>query len=431
MTIAKEPPALAESLWTATAGPAPDCPTLQGEAQAEVAVVGGGFTGLSAALHLAEKGVSVALLEAETPGWGASGRNGGQVNPGLKYDPDELERVLGPEMGARAARFSGAAADLVFGLIEKHAIACDPLRSGWIQPAHDAAGLATLRSRVEQWQRRGAPLELLSKAETARLVGSDAYVGGAIDRRGGNLHPLNYALGLARAAQGAGARLHGHSRVTRLERRSEGFRLHTAQGVLSAGQVLLCTNGYTDGLVEALRRSVIPVCSVQVATRPLSENLRRSILPEGQAASDTRRLLLYFRKDAEGRLIMGGRGAYGQAGIAAQQESLRRVTREVFPQLGEIDWSYRWGGYVCMTADHLPHLQQIEPGITAALGYNGRGVALATAMGRLLAERAAGAEDRDLDFPVTGVTPIPFHGLRRPAVSLLVAWYRLRDRLGY
>lgn len=428
--ITNELPAAARSLWNATANPAPPTPPLDGEAEADVAVVGGGFTGLSTALHLAEKGVSVTLLEAETPGWGASGRNGGQVIPGLKHDPDEVEQLFGTEMGGRVVRFAGGTADLVFSLIERHGIACDADRRGWIQGAHDALGLVQTDRRAADWSRRGAPVEALDKAEVRRLLGCDGYAGGLIDRRGGALHPLNYATGLAEAAIRAGARIHGQSRVSRIERASGGFVLHTAQGRLKAGRIVIGTNGYADALHDPLRRSIVPARSVQVATRPLSDNLRKSILPEGQVVSDTRRLLLYFRLDAEGRFLMGGRGAFGEPGIVARQADLRAVAERLFPQLGGIEWQHHWGGFVALTTDHLPHLHELEPGITTALGYNGRGVAMATAMGKLLAEHASGKPAADLDFPLTGLRPIPFHALRKPAVVATTMWYRLRDRLG-
>ena len=429
-TIANEMPAAARSLWTATAGPAPPTPPLVGEAVADVAVIGGGFTGLSTALHLAERGVSVTLLEAETPGWGASGRNGGQVIPGLKHDPDELETHFGRERGQRIIAMAGGAADLVFELIEKHGIDCDARRSGSIQGAHDAAGLAAAHRRAADWAGRGASVEALDQAAVAGLLGTDRYLGGLLDRRGGGLHPLNYALGLAEAAISAGARLCGQSRVTRIERRRAGFRVHTEQGVLCTERIVIATNGYADGLNDPLRRSIIPVRSVQVATRPLSDNLRKSILPEGQVVSDTRRLLLYFRLDAQGRFLMGGRGAFGERAVLARQADLRTAAEELFPKLGGVEWVHHWGGFVALTTDHLPHLHELEPGIVTALGYNGRGVAMATAMGRLLAEHAAGASADDLDFPVTGLEPIPFHILRQPALSALTAWYKARERFG-
>lgn len=428
--IANEIAPIANSLWSATANPTPSCPPLAGSEETEVAIIGGGFTGLSAALHLAERGVAVTVLEAETPGWGASGRNGGQVNPGLKEDPDTIEQHFGAEMGGRMIRLAGGAGDLVFDLIRRHTIDCAGAQTGWIQPVHDEAATKVVQSRVEQWARRGAPLRMLSAQETANLLGTESYLGGMIDERGGNLHPLNYALGLAHAAQKAGAVLHGHSRAVKLESTENGHILHTAQGKLHARKVLLCTNGYTDDLVPPMRRTLVPIRSVQVATVPLSDNVRRSILPGGHSASDSRRLLLYFRLDPQGRFIMGGRGAYDDQGTKRQMEMLRKASLELFPQLGDTQWSYAWGGFVAMTADHYPHLNRVGPGIMAAMGYNGRGVAMGTALGRVLADWASGTPEEALDYPVTVPKPIPFHFLRKPAVSATVAWYGLRDRLG-
>lgn len=425
--IRNENPLIANSLWSATANAAPPTPRLEGETSAEVAIVGAGFCGLSAALHMAERGLSVVVLEAQSPGWGASGRNGGQVIPGLKEDPDGLVAHFGETRGQSLIELGGGAADLVFELVRRHGIDCDAVQGGWIQPAAGAEGLAVSRARVEQWQRRGAPVDSLSREEVAELIGGGGYEGGLLDRRGGGLHPLNYALGLAAAAQRAGAAIHGDSEVLALEATRDGHRLRTAHGSVLAGQVFLCTNGYSGPLVDPLRRSLVPVRSVQVATAPLSENLRRSILPGGQVASDTRKLLLYFRLDRDGRLIMGGRGAYSDRPTAAQMAKLRRVTARMFPQLGEVDWAFQWGGFVALTADHFPHLDRIRPGVVSMAGFNGRGVAMATAAGRVLADMAAGVPDEELPFPVLPPRPIPFHFLRKPAVGAMIAWSRLRD----
>lgn len=425
--IENEKPYIAQSLWAATANPTPHCPRLTGSEDAEVAIIGGGFTGLSAALHLAEAGVDVALLEAESPGWGASGRNGGQVNPGLKEDPDTIERHYGSDLGGRMVRLAGDAGDFVFQLIDRLGIECAAQQPGWIQPAHNEAALAVIGKRVEQWQRRGAPLRMLSATEAAEMVGTDAYVGGMIDLRGGNLHPLNYALGLAEAAQQAGARLHGHSRAIRMERVGERHVIHTADARLAARKVLIGTNGYSGPLHSKMARSVVPIRSVQVATAPLSDNVRRSILPGGHSASDSRRLLLYFRLDPEGRFVMGGRGDYTQAGTEKQFALLREASRSLFPQLSGVDWEHSWGGFVAMTADHYPHVVRAGNGVWGALGYNGRGVAMATVLGKVLADIASGVPEDQIDFPVKEVRPIPFHFLRKPAVAATVAWARWRD----
>ena len=428
-TIESEPDALARSLWTATANPRPDTPPLTGDAETTVAVIGGGFAGLSAALHLAQRGIAVTLLEAKHPGWGASGRNGGQVIPGLKEDPDAVEAFYGSAAGGRAATLSGDAPSLVFDLIERYGIACGAVRNGWIQPRHDEASAGLQRTRAEAWRRRGVDVELLDADEIAARLGSEGYVGGMADPRGGSLQPLNYALGLAHAAIGEGARIHGHSPVEDMTRQDDRWRLVTPGGTLTAANVLVATNAYSGDLTGALKRSVVPACSVQVATEPLSDNIRRSILPGGEVASDTRRLLLYYRLDPEGRFIIGGRGAYSSSGVVKQQARLRAAALHLFPQLGERDWPFHWGGMVALTTDHLPHLHRLGPGLYAGLGFNGRGVAMATAMGRVLADKAAGAPDEDLDFPVTTLKPIPFHAIRKQVVGAISGYYAVRDRL--
>ncbi|HXV22635.1 MAG TPA: FAD-binding oxidoreductase [Alphaproteobacteria bacterium] len=419
------------SLWAATAKePAPVVPALRGDAKADVAIIGGGFTGLSTALHLAEVGVDTLLLEAEEPGFGASGRNGGQVIPGLKYDPDELVTLFGSERGERINEISGGAADFVFGLIKHHGIACSPVRKGWIQGVHARSKLDIVKRRVEQWGRRGAPVRFLDEAEIARMTGTDRYFGGWLDERGGMIQPLSYARGLARAALAAGARIHGRSPALKLIQEQKGWRIQTPDGAVTAERVIIATNGYTDDLWPGLKRSLVPVNSFQVATQPLSDNLRATVLPGGQPLSDTRRLLLYFRLDPDGRLLMGGRGApYGEARID-RYERLRRAAGRLFPQLNNgLDWEFFWSGKVALTADHLPHIHKPAPGLTAALGYNGRGVALASRMGKLLADHILGAPAEALGLPVTSIRPMPFWSLRQPAVSALIGWYRLRDWL--
>lgn len=428
--IANETPVLANSLWTATAQPQPDCPPLDGPAETEVVIVGAGVTGLSAALHLAERGVDALVLEAATPGWGASGRNGGQLNPGLKYDPDAVIARFGADMGGRMLRLSGGAPDLAMGLIARHGIGCDAVQSGWIQPAHDAASLRALEARAAQWARHGVALQLLDRETVARLIGTEVYIGGLLDPRGANVQPLNYTFGLVRAAQAAGVRIHGQTRATALKTQGDFQIVETAAGPVRARRVLICTNAETDGLRPPLARTLVPVRSVQVATAPLPAPLRHSILPGLQAVSDSRRVMVYYKMDGAGRLLIGGRGDYSDATTAKLQQNLRRIGRQMFPQLGDHPWDFAWGGHVAMTADHLPHLSRLGDGVMSATGFNGRGLALGTAMGRVLADWAAGAPEAELDFPVTPMRPIPFHTLRKPAVRAAVVLFRLRDALG-
>lgn len=415
------------SLWSATAEPGIAFPSLMGDAQADVAVVGAGYTGLSAALHLAEQGASVIVLETQQPGWGASGRNGGQVIPGLKYDPPELLKMFGGDLGERIVDFVGRAPELVFRLIEQHGIACGMRRCGWIQPAHNGAMEAVLRQRAESWAARGADVEILDRGRTTEYIGSDRYRSAWIDRRGGSLNPLSYVRGLAHAAHVVGARIHSKTPVTSLASdKSKGFALTTPHGIVTARQVILATNAYTTDLWHGVRQSIIPVHSFQVATAPLPDQVRKSILPRGQVCSDSRRLLLYFRIDASGRLVMGGGGTLGEPRSTVLFRHLRRAVQYLFPEV-RAAYEFHWFGRVAMTADHLPHLHEPVPGLLTALGYNGRGIAMATALGTLLARRAGGEAPDSLPMPMTPVHRIPLHFLRRLYVGGARTYYRLRD----
>ncbi len=423
---------LPPSLWTATAPPASAYPPLDGEHRADVCVIGGGFTGLSAALHLAEGGASVVLLEAGEVGAGASGRNGGQVIPGLKLDPSELEALFGSERGGRLAEIVGGAADFVFGLVRRHGIECDARQDGWIKACHREAALRTAARTARDWSRRGAAVEELDGGRIAELTGTGAYVGGFVDHRGGVVQPLSYTRGLARAAQKAGARIHERALAATPRRSGSDWRVATARGSVRAAQVIIGTNGYTDlaggdGPWPALARTVVPVYSYIAATRPLSDDLRRTILPKGQAVSDSRRLLRYFRLDAAGRMVMGGRGGSRESADRADYANVIASAIELYPQLRACDWEFVWGGKVALTLDHLPHLHEPAPGVHAALGYNGRGVAMATVMGKLLAERVQGRGDGVL--PATPLRPVPFHRWRRPVFEAIVAWKRALDRM--
>jgi len=427
MSAANEAAALPPSLWAATAAAPIHHAELVHDDEADVCVVGGGFTGLSTALHAAEAGARVVLLEAAEPGWGASGRNGGQVIPGLKWDPDALEELLGTERGARLVEFVGSAPDLVFALIDRHHIACSARHEGWIHAVHGPAALAAEEARVRQWRARGAEIELLDRDSVAAALGTREYLSGALDRRGGWLQPLDYARGLARAAREAGAKVHAGSPATDIDRVGGGWRVLTDRAAVSARQVFICTNAHTGALVPRLSRSLVPLVSYQAATQPLSETLRSQILPKGQVVSDTRRLLRYFCMDPAGRLVMGGRGRFRATATREAYRHVESSLRRVFPEAASARLDFFWSGQVALTLDSLPHLHELESGLWFAGGYNGRGVALATALGRGLAGLAGGARAEDLPLPPSPVRPIPFHRLRRPAIELAVAWKRALD----
>lgn len=417
------------SLWSATAEEAAvAAPMLAGEHDADAVVIGGGITGCSAALHLAAEGARVVLLEALRIGWGASGRNGGQVIPGLKLDPSELVARFGEARGAALAAAVGRSADLVFDLIDRHTIRCAPVRQGWIQAAHAPDALPRIMRRAEEWRALGAPVEILDRRAIADRLGTATYFGGWCDRRAGTIQPLAYVRGLARAAREAGASLHAASPVRRLERWSGGWRVVTPEGCVRARGVIVGTDGYTDGLVPGLARTLAIVQSIQVATAPLPDRAA-GILAGGECVSETRRLAFYFRRAPDNRLVFGGRGPIAEAGSHRFFGHLAAALRRTFPAVSDLEITHRWSGQVALTLDGLPRIHEPANGLLLGLGYNGRGVAMATLMGQWLAARLHRGIEAPL--PPSTMRPIPWYPLRRPAIAAGIALAWMRDRLGH
>lgn len=421
---------LPRSLYADTAVPGPATPPLVGDMRADVVVVGAGFTGLSAALHLAEQGTDVRVLEANEVGWGASGRNGGQVNPGLKFDPDQIEADFGAGMGRRMAAFSGAAPQRVFDLIERHQIVCEARRDGTIRAAKSERNARAVRRSADAWAAGGAPVRFLDRDAVAAATGTGRYLCGMADPRGGNLNPLGYARGLARAAQGAGARIHAGSPALRMERADGGWRVTTPGGSVAADWLALCTNGYTDKLWPGLRRSIVPVFSMIAATEPLPDALAAQVMPSRSVLFEVAAMTVYYRLDAANRLLMGGRSPSHETDDRRAFQYLIDYAEGLWPGLKGTAWSHFWNGQLAVTTDHYPHFHEPAPGVLAALAYNGRGVAMATAMGTQIAARIGGAAPDTLDMPITNLREIPFHGLWRSALAARMAYGRIRDSLG-
>lgn len=430
MTAAIGQQAHGASLWHAVSRNRRDRPALDDEINVDLAIVGGGFSGLSTALHAAGKGLSVSVLEAEIIAWGATGRNAGFVVPNFaKMDPDNILAHLGPERGERLIDFAAGSADLVFGLIKRHGIDCDTVQNGWIQPAHSPAAFEKVKSRAGQWARRGRPAVTLDRQDVEALTGARGYVGGWMDRSGGVLNPVAYANGLADAAEKAGAEIFERTPVTSVDRMTGGWRLKTPSGSVLAGKVLIATNAYGRSLNPLLQRTYFPLKVFQIATEPLPREIRARLLPGGQGAGDTRRNLFTFRFDADNRLISGGMHILrAGADTRVPQTIWRRLARHLdLPDLPPL--AYGWSGMAAVEPDFLPHLLDLGPGLIAGRACNGRGIAMTTAMGKVLADWAAGTEARDLPLPFAPPAPIPFHALLRHAPNILLGWSMLRDRL--
>lgn len=421
---------LPPSLYADTAIPPLDLDRLAGECRASVAIIGGGITGLSSALHLAERGTDIVLLEAHQPGWGASGRNGGQVNPGLKPDPDQVERDFG-ELGRRMIRFSYAAPEALFRLVERYQLRCEARQAGTLRAATTSKTLGDLKSLSAQYAARGMVADLLDADDAFAATGHRRYPGILRDPCGGSINPLGYARGLAHAAIAAGARLHGGSPAVQLSRTASGaWRVATPNGSVVADRLILGTNGYTDGLWPNLKRTIVPVWSGITATEPLPDSVSRKILPKGGVLYELGSVTVYYRLDTANRLLVGGRSSLRDMRGPEGFRYLQRYASKLWPALKSSTWTHGWNGQLGMTADHYPHLHEPEPDVLMALGYNGRGVAMATAMGAVIARRISGEPAEALDMPITDIKPIPLHGLWPLAVKGRLAWGRLRDRMG-
>jgi glycine/D-amino acid oxidase-like deaminating enzyme len=421
---------LPPSIYAATAVPPLALPQLEADRNVKVAIIGGGFAGLSTALHLAEQGVEAIVLEAREPGWGASGNNGGQLNPGLKLDPDTIEATFGPDLGSRMIAFSYNTPVFTLELIRRLGIACDARQNGTLRAAYHESHARAVETTAAQCIARGMPVRLLDREALRTMTGTDRYVRAMFDARGGDVHPLNYARGLARAVLAAGSAIYGETPAISLSREGARWRVETPRATLRADQVLLATNGFTDDLWPGLRQTVVPLFSSIAATAPLPDAVARQIMPTRSVLYESGHITVYYRVDASNRLLMGGRGPMRWIRDANAVAYLMRYAERLWPALAGTAWTHGWNSRLAMTADHYPHVHEPAPGVLAYLGCNGRGVALATAMGQQLAKRLAGGEAARIDLPITPLRPIRFHAGWPVGVRGAVLLGRVRDRLG-
>ena len=400
-------------LWERTAPAAPMAQALKGAVKADVAIVGGGFTGMSAALHLAEAGAKAVVLEAAEIGFGGSGRNVGLVNAGMWVMPEDMPAALGADYGERVLALLGNGPALVWDIIARHGIDCEAVKNGTLHCAVGPKGLAELADRERQWQARGAPVKLLDATETAARVGSTAYTGALLDMRAGTIQPLAYVRGLARAAIAAGAVVHTGSAVTGAEESEGGWTVRTREGSVNAKWIIVATDAYTSMPWPEIRREQMHLPYFNFATQPLSGNLLKSILPGREGCWDTKEVLSSFRFDREGRLVFGSVGALRGTGLAVHRAWAKRALDKIFPQIGDVAFESEWYGLIGMTDNNLPKFHRLARNVVSFCGYNGRGIAPGTVFGRVLAEHVLGrVSEQELPLPVTAPADLGFRALK-------------------
>jgi gamma-glutamylputrescine oxidase len=417
-----------QSWYAATADALPPCPELTGNITADVCVIGGGFTGLSAALHLAEAGRDVVLIDAQRIGFGASGRNGGQLGSGQRVEQPYLEKMLGEADALKLWHLGEDAKTLVKDLIKQHKIDCY-LRPGIAWSASSKGDVDELHRYAEHMdQKYGYQIQTLDSAAMHNLCPSPDYKGGIIDKGAAHLHPLRLAIGLDKAARAAGVRIFETTRAEAID--YDASTIKTANGQIAAQHIIVAANGYLGGLVPKVAARVMPINNFIAATEPLGDAAKQ-VLTEDVAIADGRFVVNYFRLSHDGRLVFGGGESYGYRFPQDIAAKVRKPMTTIFPHLHDVKIDYAWGGTLAITMKRLPYLTRVAPNVLSASGYSGHGVGSATHAGQLMALAVQGQTD---GFDTMARIPTnPFPGgasLRTPLLSLAMTWYGLRDRLG-
>jgi glycine/D-amino acid oxidase-like deaminating enzyme len=385
-------------LWRASTRETSDASPLDRDMTADLVIVGGGFTGLSAALEAASRGASVCVLEAEIVGHGGSGRNVGLVNAGLWLTPDTVIGHLGQTAGQRLIETLGDAPRRVFSLIEREGIDCEATRKGTLHLAHSEAGFRDLEERCRQGNKHGAPLQLLGADETARRTGTSTYRGALLDPRAGTIQPFSYCRGLARAATAKGASVYSRSPVSAIVRRNDMWAVSANGYTVRADRLLVATNAYQLGIEAPFKPHYTPVSYCQFATEPMPYSVRSQFLPGGEGCWDTATVMSSFRTDQAGRMIVGGIGNTEGPGSAVHRAWARRKLKRLFPAIGDLKFEHVWRGRIAMTDDHIPKIVAFGPKAYACFGYSGRGIAPGTVFGTQTA--AALLEDSPEPLPI-------------------------------
>ena len=419
-----------DSYYVATANFVPECPALVGTVTCDVCVIGGGFTGLSSALHLAERGYDVVLLEAERIGWGASGRNGGQVGSGQRKPQNELEELLGIQHAKELWELAEESKKTVKELIKKYGIQCD-FKPGVIHPMHKASYVNQAHRYVEKLHQDYAyeHAEIVSTKEMRQMLGTEVYFGGWLDTDAGHLHPLNYALGLAQAGINAGVKIFENSRVTRYST-VQNVLVETSQGTVSADFLVLGCNGYLGQLEPRIQSKIMPINNFILATEPFGQADAHALIRDDVAVADSKFVINYFRLSADKRLLFGGGENYTHRFPGDIKAFVRKYMLKIYPQLDQTRIDYAWGGTLAVTMNRLPHFGRLANNVFYAQGYSGHGVAMASLAGKLLADAIAGNAEKFDTFEKIPTAPFPGgRYLRWPGLVLGMLYYSLRDKL--
>ncbi|QEU07782.1 NAD(P)/FAD-dependent oxidoreductase [Paracoccus yeei] len=422
------------SFWQATAVNRPQAPELRGSRQYDVAIIGGGFTGLSTARYLAKRGLSCAILEANAIGWGCSGRNGGVVSAKYRITYPEIARIHGLEAARRMHALGRETVEHLNELVEDYGIeAADYRQGGWLLCAHTHSYMRKIEKEIE-WMRVNlgdTTNRLVSAEEVHAETSSRDFVGGMLTSFGGTLHPLNLVFGMANGVMRDGVSIYQNSPVLKTHQAGGRVVLETPNGTVSARQMVIGTDGYNEltPATGGVRKAIVPFRSAMIVSEPLEQSVADSLFTEGRSYAETRRMMRWFRK-VDNRLMYGGRGAFGKEDSESAFEALRRAMFRQFPQLEGKQITHRWSGLVALTLDSIPHLGRLDDKTVYAMGYNGTGVAMSSAIGKYVAAVVAG-EKPDLGLiTATPLKQVPMYGVREPAVRMVAGWYQFLDAIG-
>ncbi len=418
------------SIWDSVASSKEQAHILDRDISADIIIIGAGIVGLSSALHMAKNGHKVVVIEGRRIGSAASGRNNGQVIPVLSgAEPDEIIKRYG-EVGERFVALIRDSANYLFQLAKDENIECEAEQTGWFQPAHSLAHLSISEWRNSAWQKYGAPCKMLDRDQASAMIGSKNWYGGMLNPTGGHINPLMFTQGLAKAAKRYGVQIFENSPALTIQNKGDSWQVSTKHGQVKGNKLLLATNAYSDDLVPNLQpkvaKSIVPVISFQLATKPLNKQLQNSIIPKRQAISDTRGDLQYFRYDARNRLISGGALIYKGNAKQRLKKLVGNRLATAFPQMGRPEFTHIWSGYIGVSQDRFPHFYQLGDGFWSWSGCNGRGLALAASLGREFAAIIDGKTD--IALPLSEPKPFAFHSVARKLAPSALAYYRWKDK---